>query len=125
MKNEEQPETKENEPDYVVTAEQLRNLRLLLVELANHIDTALPQVVKSSGQVSTSNWKTGYRASLHLLQFVEGMVGKIHTQSARHLYNAIRVEQEAKSKATSANKVSELLDIAKKKTKQHKRKTNE
>lgn len=122
MENSQKNEPNENELDYVVTAWQLRNLKMLLLQLANHIDAAIPQVERSSGQVLTSNWKTGYRASLHILQFVEGMVGKINTQEARRYHNAIAIEQESRSKSVSRARAAKLVETADQKRAKNKRK---
>ncbi len=122
MENSQKNEPNENELDYVVTAGQLRNLKLLLLQLTNHIDAAIPQVERSSGQVLTSNWKTGYRASLHILQFVEGMVGKINTQEARQYYNAITIEQESRSKSVSRARAAKLVETADQKRAKNKKK---
>lgn len=89
-----------NEDEYLVSADQLRDLSELLRSLAKHVDSVIPTVKESkNAEVLTTNWKTGFRATLHLLQFTEGLVGKVATFEARRLYNAIAIAQESRAQA--------------------------
>lgn len=89
-----------NEDEYLVSADQLRDLGELLRGLAKHVESVIPTVKESNNsEVLTTNWKTGFRATLHLLQFTEGLVGKVATSDLRRLYNAIAIAQESRAQA--------------------------
>ncbi len=98
-----------NEDEYLVSAEQLRDLGELLCSLAKHVESVIPTVKESkNSEVLTTNWKTGFRATLHLLQFTEGLVGKVATIDARKHYNAILIAQESRVKSETLETQADL-----------------